>query len=604
MDAISPNRDSSKSSSSESGLSDNDGPPTSHDMVTSGVPSNDASASPTTNRLLALAVPGREDLVVMVNTSDLCMPVIERPASDLNLVPSPENQFIYRDESTPPDERLCTRLWVLWAGLTFPLVLSSWLLLVPFLVGNKDSVLTERPLFPWVKTPGVPITSPTTVRPTVATPSTTPASAGFSWQGMPPSCLSPVAPPTEPVSYKIGAYPSTVASTDRIQRPIFCLFDNAKVTTAGTSPQTSDYMFETLPFALCPNVVYASVGIVDGHLTRRLPRFEQSHGLPLLRKIVQTRGYQDTRILLVLGGREQDAPHFWRLGRDPLTLDLLMRNVADGMRSYQLDGVVVHWVAPSAYCSGTDRDMVLSILLHRLNKTFANYGMTRHVVSVMLDMDVRNQYLLESVVDVVDYFFIGTNALRYTGRGPYQDMCANLSHATRVVIHSYAQVAVSVRMDQLCIMQELAPWVVQGFEMPNGSWVLSSGDHPTKAPLYSACTRADFCRKDPGGASCIAHLTYPAPANPAGRPAALFLVPNTDSLRLLNFSGIPAFAPSTTVHACVLVLDLHRDNYARQCVQFLEYVLMEHFYTGTIGQRRPRQSIIDGASLCQVPGFG
>ncbi|KAL1472110.1 hypothetical protein MTO96_004193 [Rhipicephalus appendiculatus] len=420
---------------------------------------------------------------------------------------------------------------------------------------------------------------------------------------MPPSCLAPVAPPTEPLSYKIGPYPSGVASADRTQRPIFCLFDNAKVTMAGTSPQAYNYMFETLPFALCPNVVYASVGIVDGHLTSRLPLFEQSHGLPRLRQIVQTRGYHDTRILLVLGGHEDDAPHFWRLGRDPPTLDLLMRNVAGAMRDYKLNGVTVHWLATTPYCSGTDRDMVLSILLHRLNRTFANYGMTQHVVSVMLDVRFGNQYFLESVVDVVDYFFIGTNTLAYYAQGPYQDMCANLSLTSRYIIASYAHVAVNVRMDQLCIIQELAPRVAQGFEHSDGSWDYSGGGF-TRAPIYSACTRPDFCRKDPGGASCIAHLTYPGPVTPAGRPAAIFLVPDTDALRLLNFSGIPAAAPSTTVHAlCARARLAPRQLRKTVPTQFLDYVLMEHFYTGTIGQRRRRQSIIDTAPFCQVPQF-
>ncbi|KAH7984898.1 hypothetical protein HPB52_024462 [Rhipicephalus sanguineus] len=576
-------------------------------MATRDVPANHASTAPATPRLLAVAAPGREDLVVLVNTSALRVPVISRPASGLNLASSPENRFLDRDEATPPDERLCTQLWVLWAALTFPLVLSCWLLLVPLLLENKDTVLTEMPVFPWAKTPRVPITPPygppTTAQTTVATANTTPVSAGFSWQGMPPHCLLPVAPPTEPFSYKVGPYPTSVAAPNRTQRPIFCLFDNAKVTIARTSQQQFDYMFETLPFALCPNVVYASVGIVDGYLTSRLPRFEQNHGLPRLRQIVQTQGYHDTRILLVLGGYEEDAPHFWRLGRDPPTLDLLMRNVADGMRNYELDGVTVHWVAPTSDCSGTDRDMVLSILLHRLNETFTNYGLTQHVVSVMLDMRLGNQYLLDSVVDVVDYFFIGTNALRYTGPGPYQDICANLSHATRLVIGSYASVAINVRIDQLCIMQELAPMSALGFERPNGVWV-SHDDNLSRVPFYSACTRGDFCRKDSGGASCIAHLTYPGPATASGRTAAIFLVPNTDALRQLNFSGIHTAAPSTTVHACMLVLDLHRDNYARQCALFMQYVLMEHLYSGTIGQRHRHKSIIDAAPFCQVPQFG
>ncbi|KAH7939639.1 hypothetical protein HPB52_015533 [Rhipicephalus sanguineus] len=510
---------------------------------------------------------------------------------------SPERRFLDRDDATPPEERICAQLWALAAALMLPLLLSSWLLFIPFLIWSKNTVVTEAPVTPLAKTRSVSITTLT------SSPTTAHTTAAFSWQGMPAHCLLPVFPPTEPSSYNIGPYPTRGADHDRSQRPIFCLFDNAKVTIAGASQQTSDYMFETLPFALCPNVVYASVGIADGHLVTRLPRFEQNHGLPQLRQIVNTRGFRDTRILLVLGGREEDAPHFWRLGRDRSTLELLMRNVVDGMRNYELDGVTVHWKAPTSDCSGTDHDMVLSILLRRLHETFAKYGLTQHIVSVMLEMNASNEYFLNSVANVVNYFFIGTNALRYTGPAPYQDICANLSRAVRLVIGSYATVGRQVRMDQLCIVEELAPWTALGFERPNGFW-LSGGTGLSRVPLYSACSGTDFCRKDAGGASCIAHLKYPGLETSATRTAAIFLVPNTNTIRQLNFSGINSSAPSTTVHACVLVLDLHRDNYARQCGQYLQYVLMEHFYNGLIGQRRRSHSIIDAAPLCRVPQFG
>ncbi|KAH6923344.1 hypothetical protein HPB50_000429 [Hyalomma asiaticum] len=438
-------------------------------MESSGVPSKHASSTtPTTPRLLAVAAPGREDLVVLVNTSAIRMPIISRPASGLDMDMSPAGRFLDRDEGTPPDERRCTQLWVLWAALTFPLLLSCWLLLVPFLIGSKEPVVPEVPVYPLPKTPGAPInqlnlTSTTHSTPAISpiampTASTTPATARFAWLGIPPRCLLRVGRPSEPSSYTIGPYPTRVAAANRKQRPIFCLFDNDKVTSSRVPQQMSDYMFETLPFALCPNVVYASVGIVNGYLTSRLPHFEQSHGIPRLKQIVQTRGYQDTRILLVLGGYKEDAPHFWRLGRDATTLDLLMKNVADGMRNNKLDGVTVHWVAPTSVCSGSDYAMVLSILLRRLNQTFNNYGLTQHIVSVVLDIGIGNEYMVDTVADVVHYFFLGTNALRYQGQGPYQDMCTDISRDTHQVIANYTRLSRSVRIDQLCIMEELAPW--------------------------------------------------------------------------------------------------------------------------------------------------
>ncbi|KAL1484235.1 hypothetical protein MTO96_032715 [Rhipicephalus appendiculatus] len=449
-------------------------------------------------------------------------------------------------------------------------------------------------------------TAQSTAAPVATTVSTTPTSAAFSWRGIPPYCLSPVSPPSEPVSYNVGPYPNSTAALYLGGRPIFCLFDNAEVIRARMLRQPFDYTFETLPFALCPNVVYASVGIADGRLNSRLPRFDQNHGLPRLRQIADTLGYRYTRILLMLGGHIEDAPHFWRLGRDPPTLDLLMTNVAKGMRDYGLDGVTVYWPAPTSACSGSDHDIVLSILLRRLRETFADYGMTQHIVSVILPLGVANEYLVDSVANVVDYFFIGTNVLYYARQGPFQDICAHLSRDARQAIANYTSVARRVGVNQLCIMEDLAPWMAHGVEHPGGDWTKLRGSHLLKAPIYLHDACENFCRKDGGQASCISHLAYTGPPTLTGSSADIFLVPNTSTLlQLLNFSAIVKSAPSTSIHGCAMVMNLHCDNYARQCSNFLQYVLMEHFYSGTTGHGvRRNKTIIDGAPLCQTPNFG
>lgn len=423
-------------------------------------------------------------------------------------------------------------------------------------------------------------------------------------------CLRPVVPPRQPLSYTVGPYPKGQAAVGHRQRPIFCFFDNSKVTQVGTGrapQQWFNYMFETLPFALCPNVVYSSVGIVDGHLTSRLPRFEQDHGLHQLRNITETLGFPDTGILLALGGYPEDAPHFSRLGRDAAIMELLMRSVIDGIQNYRLDGVTVHWVAPIPDCSGPDDLIVLALLLRRLREAYNSNDMLQSTISVILEIGVGNELLVDSVADAVDYFFIGTNVLRYEGQGPYPDICTALTHDAQQAIANYSKVAKRVKLDQLCLTEELAPWSILGFEKPGGAWAETTGSGLRRAPFYTACHNVGFCRKDTGGSSCVAHLTYAGPASPMGRAAALFLVPTTDTLRLrVNFSWLPSSkGPPTADHACVLVRDLHLDNYANQCGQrYMQYLLMEHFYSGTLGQTRLGRSILDAAPLCQAPRFG
>ncbi|KAL1484234.1 hypothetical protein MTO96_032714 [Rhipicephalus appendiculatus] len=100
--------DSSSEPSSESGgLPDNMVPPAHRNVASSGVNSRRPATVSTAPRLLAVAAPGRDDLVVLVDTSALRVPVPAPPPSPMDLTTSPERRFLDRDEATPPDERVC-----------------------------------------------------------------------------------------------------------------------------------------------------------------------------------------------------------------------------------------------------------------------------------------------------------------------------------------------------------------------------------------------------------------------------------------------------------------------------------------------------------------
>ncbi|KAH7933822.1 hypothetical protein HPB49_017539 [Dermacentor silvarum] len=571
------------------------------------VPSGQASAA-MRPKLLAVAAPGREDLVVLVDTSAMPLPINPPPSPEVEVGTSPTHRFLDREEATPQDERFCTQLWVLWAALTFPLVLSCWLLFLPVLLGKNRADVQSSPVFPLPPYSTGTLSVPTSTSNPQDTSRITQLTTTFPWQGVPAKCLQPVVPTSPPLPLKVGPYPNSTAAPDRRQRPIFCVFDNAKVADPNrATPQGWNYLFETLPFALCPNVVYASVGIVNGQLTSRAPLFDRDHGLHQLRNITETRGFPDTRIMLVLGGYQEDSPHFSRLGRDAATLKLLMKNVAEGMRNYRLDGVTVQWVTPLAECSGPDDMMVLAILLRRLRETFNSYGLLQHIVSVILVIKDGNELLMDSVADAVDYFFIGTIAVDYTGPGSYLDVCDFFTRTIRLVIAYYTKSTRRVRLDQLCITESLKPRAAEGIELyPSGSWIKTS-PRLGSLPIYPACASSQFCRKDNGGSSCIAYLSYTEPGGATNRSTVVFLVPTADTLRSrVDFSGIDSSTGRpTSIHACVLVLGLDADNYANQCGQkYRQYVLMEHFYSGTLGQSTLGGSMSDAAPWCYIPQFG
>ncbi|KAL3242576.1 hypothetical protein MRX96_021021 [Rhipicephalus microplus] len=157
------------------------------------------------------------------------------------------------------DERSCIVLWVVGAAFTFPLILSAWLVLVPFLVRANWTTTSTTPLF-----------------------SLTPQ---HTMHTMPSTCIVPVAWSTLPPSLNVGV-PYSFGASNESSRPIFCLYNNTRV-HAGCNITNSrwNYLFATLPFALCPYRVCWSVGIEDGNLKSRQSSFDEQYGLHRLRQV-------------------------------------------------------------------------------------------------------------------------------------------------------------------------------------------------------------------------------------------------------------------------------------------------------------------------------
>ncbi|KAL3211670.1 hypothetical protein MRX96_008376 [Rhipicephalus microplus] len=95
--------DSSTRPSSEDGdLHDNAVPLSHRNVANTGLSSRKPATLTTAPRLLAVAAPGRKDLVVLVDTSPLRVPIAAPPPSPTYTVTSPERRFLDRDEATPP----------------------------------------------------------------------------------------------------------------------------------------------------------------------------------------------------------------------------------------------------------------------------------------------------------------------------------------------------------------------------------------------------------------------------------------------------------------------------------------------------------------------
>ncbi|KAH8037526.1 hypothetical protein HPB51_011910 [Rhipicephalus microplus] len=242
------------------------------------------------------------------------------------------------------DERSCIVLWVVGAAFTFPLILSAWLVLVPFLVRANWTTTSTTPLF-----------------------SLTPQ---HTMHTMPSTCIVPVAWSTLPPSLNVSV-PYSFGASNESSRPIFCLYNNTRVHAGRNITNCRwNYLFATLPFALCPYRVCWSVGIEDGNLRSRQSSFDEQYGLHRLRQVADSFNFKALKILLALGGYPEDAPHFSKLGWDIDAMNRLMRDVVDSVDRFSLNGITVHWAEAHDGCTGTDEITVLKTLLYSFRTWF------------------------------------------------------------------------------------------------------------------------------------------------------------------------------------------------------------------------------------------
>ncbi|KAK8758194.1 uncharacterized protein LOC144103732 [Amblyomma americanum] len=530
-------------------------------------------------------------VVVVLRPNTAGPALVPWPSTQLETATSPELRFVEnRAEETAQDERFCVRIWALCAAVTFPVVFSMWLMLVPYLVRTSQTVFpVARPASATPPLPP-PSSSPLT------TTQTSPAATTDVWSGVPPTCLKPPVSPTLPASFQVGpSYNSTLPAPST--RPFFCAYDNRHIVLSDT---TWNFMFETLPFALCPNVVYWSVGVVDGSLTSRVPSFDQQHGLHQLRNITDRLGYPNIRILLALGGYGEDAPHFSRLGRDDATMQRLMRSVTDGMRDYRLNGVTVDWQLPASGCGGSDDKAVLAALMFRLRQYLNQHGMNHTILSLVLGADSGYETVADRVAGVVNYFFIAKDLTTLPGPTNSPDFCSGITNVVHAAVANYVQNMQRVSLDQLCIAEDLTP-LATILNVSSATGSIATLPDLYGPPFYTLCNAPSFCRNDNVSGSCVSHFLYADPPGQPHRLAAYVATSNVTTLQArADLSGIhgPSSSPASG-QGCVLAFNMHADNFASECgPPYRQYLLTEHLYYGTIGQNAPSASILDAAPQC------
>ncbi|KAH7970838.1 hypothetical protein HPB49_015897 [Dermacentor silvarum] len=463
------------------------------------------------------------------------------------------------------EERFCIMLWVVGASLTFPLVLSTWLVLVPFLVrANWTTLVSPPPL-----SVSSPFSTSSSLRLRLV-----PATSTSPWKDVPSQCLAPVMLSALPPRLNVSVY--SFGPSNESSRPIFCLFNNTRV--YGGLGTLWNYVIATLPFALCPYVVYWSVGIENGNLTSRQPSFDEQHGLHRLRAIADALNFTTVKILLALGGYPEDAPHFSRLGRDHATMGQLMNNLVDSLDRFGLNGFTVHWVGEArAGCQGPDDVSVLNRLLRSLRETLNTRKPSGGaLVTAMLELNAASQYVARETADIVDHFFLETQNERRSSRVHIDQFCES---GTTVMHDAYRRFVSALAATKL---PSLMPFRLNIAIYPKCHPQLRHGHFDTRA-LIPRMQRSRHVRVHV--TRFFVHLPFIRHERPSHPYLGyMFLIDDVGTLRKrLDFREINATqlasAPGDPPHACTLLLDLDGVNYADQCGGGLSrYALMHNYY--------------------------
>ncbi|KAL1418175.1 hypothetical protein MTO96_026188 [Rhipicephalus appendiculatus] len=522
---------------------------------------------------------------------------------ELVALPPPRNRAMGGEElgqrhrngapaDTPPqqqNERLCIVLWVVGASIAFPLVFSAWLVIVPFVV--HATWTTPLPFFL------PPQSSMSTVPSTLSTTTAVPPTSANPWQNVSSTCIVPVTLSTLPPRLNVSA-PFSFGPSNESSRPLFCLFNNTRVNAWRNITKSSwNYVFATLPFALCPYVVYWSVGIEDGNLTSRLPSFDVEHGLYRLRAIADSLNFRTVKILLALGGYPEDAPHFSRLGWDQDTLNHLLDNVVRSLNKFVLNGVTVHWVEARAGCEGPDDATVLKTLLRNLRTRFNSRMLLDAMVTVMLQLNKASQLVAQEAADVVDYIFLATQNEHGTPWTSLVHFCRTRTDSLQASYRWFANgvAALKLRRSQLCLTDSLMPFALRGSFRAGGTF--SYAGKPERAPIHLECSWPSICTFQNAG-SCAMHVGRQV--STGSSPDQMFLIDSSSALaNRLDFRAFNTtqWVPehSNFTENCVLLLDLDADNYVDQCgAIYARYVLMRNFYYGTLGRALAGDGEVNG----------
>lgn len=483
---------------------------------------------------------------------------------------------------TPHDEKSCKQTWVMCAVLCGPLLISGWLFWLPSLFHGNTTMLT------------IAATQPVTTQP-VKDP----------FRGVPYKC-SANATAQDYSSFETFEITSPHGASPFhnlfVSKSLFCLFNNSKFSQFHNNDtnKTIAYSVHSLPLHLCDYVVYWSLGVVDGELKSRTPVLDQTYGLYQIRTVAHNSGINDIGVLVALGGYGSDLPQFSALRSNPTLMARFEQSLLDKVMQIPLNGVTVDWATAPPECHGSGDTADLNALLRAIRDAFRRSNDPNMLVTVMLGLGASKVKLAESVADVVDLFFIGTNKIQVPPPNPIQPLCSSISSLFSQAMRPYLA-APNIPMRKLCTTESLALLVTPAVESYPGTFDVMHGEPLGSEKFNRICKDPDLCIDTQATDSCI--VLRDTPTRTARGVVANFYI-TSDNAAIKSRTATLFGALRTD--ACTMVVDHDYDNFGEPCrsTVFWPHMLMQNLRAGIDGNSQQLGSIGYVTRKCFRPGPG
>ncbi|KAL1417734.1 hypothetical protein MTO96_026515 [Rhipicephalus appendiculatus] len=378
--------------------------------------------------------------------------------------------------------------------------------------------------------------------------------------GIPESCIRPMRF-NEP---NISRYPTNYTPTGfrRTRHQTFCVFNVSRL------GRVTSMMPMDMPLDYCTSIVYWSLGVdASGDVRSRVDKFDNSDaGLYKWRDMLDRLGFNDTKIMLAVGGYPPESLFFSRLGRDSGAMARFVTSLMKMVMKSSANGILIDWVEPEPGCGRPDHWTTLPRLVDTIRRGYRLSGNdvgSRDIAILISQNYTVAEEVLDAVANRVEWVFLQTHLL-LPSRVYDNDICHSWAHSRDYMLK--LALDRGIHADNICAGFSMAPVRALGWTNPQNFTIgrLSSLISPitgrrSTTSMVNICasyTNAPCQVRSDGW--CLVLRKRNDPGN-VSSPAPFYMFEGRELMHSLLSKN------DTTTNFCAVVYDLDADNFRTPC---------------------------------------